>query len=495
MSPTLESPALTVPGGHDRIALLMLSFALVLSVAVWFIAIRAPLWLDETISYWQISAGFRQIWARQGLSFPVYSYILWVVKSLFGSSYFALRAPSIVAMLAATFIMYRIARDFFAKDLALAVAIVFCLHPIVVFAAIDARPYAFGVLVVNYAILCLLRWMRTEQTRYAIGSGIAAALMFYFQYLFGVMLPALVLVLVSRKNWPWKSFWSQFAKASLAFAIFMIPVVPRLAYMFHSRGAHVFADPATFDEFILTIAPSDILALFALMLLVAAALRKTSGPDTEPSTTALPCLVLAFIPLTILFVTSRATPLHIFVERYRIIAIPGIALCWGLLLSQINSRLMRAAFCLILLATVARNQLDNPQHKYSWRDAIAAVNKNTSTDHAPVMVCSDLPESNSDSMLADINKIGFFAPFTYYKLQSPFVPLPRAVNHVTATQVNKFLAAAIPARQRFLAMGFQPSWDTLRYISDVTKNSYTSHPLGVYDGVLVVEFTPVEFRP
>ena len=32
--------------------------ALVASLSIWFLAIRAPLWLDETLAYWQVSGGF-----------------------------------------------------------------------------------------------------------------------------------------------------------------------------------------------------------------------------------------------------------------------------------------------------------------------------------------------------------------------------------------------------------------------------------------------------
>ena len=72
---------------------------LAVSISLWFIALRAPLWLDETISYWQINAGFSGISSRQGLSLPAYSYILWLWAEIAGTSEIALRIPSILAML------------------------------------------------------------------------------------------------------------------------------------------------------------------------------------------------------------------------------------------------------------------------------------------------------------------------------------------------------------------------------------------------------------
>ncbi len=64
------------------------ALAVAASVSTWFIALRAPLWLDETGTYWQINAGFSQIWPRffLTLSSPEYAYILWLSTKLIGTS-------------------------------------------------------------------------------------------------------------------------------------------------------------------------------------------------------------------------------------------------------------------------------------------------------------------------------------------------------------------------------------------------------------------------
>src|ERR1017187_8352580 len=95
--------------------------AILVCPSVWLLAVRAPLWTDETLSYWQIAGGFKQIWARsvQGNSFAAYAYILWLTKTIFGSSELVLRIPSILAMLAAVYVFYRCARELFAWDVSL----------------------------------------------------------------------------------------------------------------------------------------------------------------------------------------------------------------------------------------------------------------------------------------------------------------------------------------------------------------------------------------
>jgi hypothetical protein len=189
-----------------------------------------------------------------------------------------------------------------------------------------------------------------------------------------------------------------------------------------------------------------------------------------------------------LFGISRATPIHIFVARYCLVAVPGVALCWGLLLNRINSRLLQIAFAIGILVSCINYQKEHPGHGYSWKHAIMAANTKTAVDHAPVLMCSDLPESDSQSMPADPFNSDIFSPLSYYKLNSTVIPLPRAFNQQARAQVQKFLASN--NNHRFFAMAFGPSWPTLRWIADQTKTTYIVREIGVYDGVALLEFVP-----
>src|SRR5579884_3664347 len=163
------TPRASSPGGSsliERVSNATLWAGLICSMAVWLVSLRVPLWLDETISFWQTEGGFRQLWDRQGsIMFVAYPFVLWLTKTVFGSSVIALRAPSVLAMMGAAFFLYKSAREFFARDIALIVTTIFCLHPVVIFAAIDARAYAMGILACTAATYCMLRWTRTHQTR------------------------------------------------------------------------------------------------------------------------------------------------------------------------------------------------------------------------------------------------------------------------------------------------------------------------------------------
>jgi len=83
-------------------------------------------------------------------------------------------------VLGAAYLLYLAARELFESDIAFIAAIVFCIHRIVVFEAIDARPYAFAILAVNAAILVMLRLRRTDSNWLAALFGFLAACIIWF---------------------------------------------------------------------------------------------------------------------------------------------------------------------------------------------------------------------------------------------------------------------------------------------------------------------------
>ena len=78
---------------------------------------------------------------------------------------------------------------------------------------------------------------------------------------------------------------------------------------------------------------------------------------------------------------------------------------------------------------------------YSWKDALAFVEKNASADNAPVLICSDIPEADHMRMPvgAAIEETGILPPLSYYKLTVPVTPLPRALNEEAIRAGSEFL--------------------------------------------------------
>ncbi len=370
------------------------------AICLWFFNLRNPLWIDETGSYWQIAGGFREIWPRGQSTIPAYPYFLWAFTKLLGTSEIALKIPSLLSMFAAVYVLYLCAREFMDRESSLIACVLFSLHPIVTFAAADARPYAVSVLVTNCAILFLLRWMRTDSTRYAVAFGISCGLIIYFHYLFGPILIAFALLMLSVKWREWRSFAPQAALAFGFFVVMMLPVLSRAASMARTRHAHVSTPAPHVLDFIWTIAPG-----YLILLLIAAALLGAAGfakPKPVSSIGWRTVLLLGIGPLAILYAVSAFSDVHVFIARYRMVAVPGIALAWGYVTSRMDSKGFRLLLWLVLAGSIIRFAIWwEPEYEFTWKYVVESVNRSTATDHAPLIVASGFVEANHEPMPAD----------------------------------------------------------------------------------------------
>lgn len=473
--------------------------ALAASISIWFALFRAPLFLDETGTFWQISAGFSHIWSRQYLCFPAYNYILLAFTKVFGTSEAALRAPSLLAMFGAAWLMYRIARELFDRDVAILSTIIFCIHPIVGFASINVRPYALGALVITGALYTLLRLRQNDSSWLAALFGLLAACILYTHYLFVGILPALLLCFFAFKKHDRKVLWRQFCIAIAVFVVACLPMIPGVLYMFHTGQSHVYVSAPTISELIWTFAPQYFPFIVGAVILLAGIIAaiKPRRPESQAQIEnwkLLFCASIALIPLLILYGVSVATPIHMFEIRHRLVAVPGIALCWGLLITRYLTRSTRLMLCLALLAAIVYSGICSFRDRdnvVTWKYSIGVAQKNTSADSAPVVVCSPFPESDYAPMpLHDAKESRLFSQFSYYTLSAPLIPLPRSLNGQAIRLGSQFLAEATRKHQRFLAIAFTPSYKTLDWLSKQASDNYNVRTLGIYDEIKVLEFDP-----
>ena len=202
------------------------------------------------------------------------------------------------------------------------------------------------------------------------------------------------------------------------------------------------------------------------------------------------CVDPAFHP----FRRKRATPLHIFVTRYRLVAIPGLALCYGFVIKRIDSPKWRSAFCTFLVTATALYSFASPRwnaHGYTWKYATDFTQKNTAADHAPVLICSDLPESNFMSMPLgnEVYDSTLFPSLTYYKLSAPVVALPRTFGKKTVRIASAFLQEAAGKKKRSWSLRTR-NLPTLSIGLKGSSSNFDVHTLGTFDAVRVVEFVP-----
>ena len=89
-----------------------------------------------------------------------------------------------------------------------------------------------------------------------------------------------------------------------------------------------------------------------------------------------------------------------------------------------------------------------------------------------------------------IEETGILPPLSYYKVSVPVTPLPRGLNEEAIRAGSEFLQQQARRRQRFLALAFVQSYDTLDWLEKEAAGTDEVRQLGVFDRVKVLEFVP-----
>ena len=286
-------------------------------------------------------------------------------------------------MLGAVYFLYRSARELFDQDIAFLTCIFFALEPNVVFAATDARPYAFALLATNLAIFAFLVWMKGHAMRQAILFGAAAAGILYFHYLFGAILPAFAIYYLAVRGRSIKADTRQLAALLTSFTLLTLPLIYRVLTLYRARETHVVQELPLKWIALNTLVPAQTLIGFAATVFLAALVRKVKLPGRDCFPAILLCPLLALVPAGILYGLSVATPLHLVIPRYFLVVAPGSALTWGLLTSRIDSRLLRQIFCVALVAVTVFECYSSPnsrRHAINFKQAHEFVNANVAKD-------------------------------------------------------------------------------------------------------------------
>jgi hypothetical protein len=272
----------------------------------------------------------------------------------------------------------------------------------------------------------------------------------------------------------------------------MLPVLPRLRYIYETRATHSFTDPPQGASLLRTLSPGNgQLWVAAGIILLAVVARKITTPNRELLNKLLLCASLALVPILCLYGISVTTSVHVFIPRYLMVAVPGLALCWGWLCNLIDSRPLRGLFCVAFLGLCVFQAYSSPlsrRHEESWKGSLAFADANAAEDHAPLLMCSPLVEADFQPMPAIASQSVLYAPLSYYKVKAPVVPLPRTVNAETKRQVRQFLLTA--GQERFLVLAPWPSLRIVDLLAYESQSTHTPRVLGKFDEIWVVEFVP-----
>jgi len=490
------SPVANSPGWLKKVQALLYPSALIASISIWFVALRAPLRLDEALSYWQVSGGFLKVWTRSALmpSSIGYLYCLWAAKSILGSSELALKVPSLVALLLAVYFLFRMVRELFERETAYLTCVFFAIESNVIFAATDVRPYAFALLATTLAGFGFVRWMARGQVRQAALFGAAASMVLYFHYLYACVLPAFAIYyLIARWRFI-KRDTRQLAIILATFGLGSIPLVYRVISLYETRQTHILQEMLHPGLVVLnTLVPRQTLIGFLTVSFIAALARRITLPERGEWPKVLMGPLLALVPAVILITVSTITPAHLLIPRYLTAAAPGSALLWALLTRRVDSGWLRQSFCAFLVLVTVVESYRFParrKHELSLKAAHEVVNEMEKREQVPVLVCSGFVESDYESMPKDRNEENpLLSQVEFYPIHGPIEMIPISLNERTVRLASQATARIAQTHGRFLMIVAPESYPVLQWLSGYLNGQFAWRILSNSDGVIVVEFT------
>jgi len=458
-------------------------------------------WLDEAVTWWATNGGFIELFRRCTV-WPgsiAYNSIALFLRTIGVHQEWALRLPSLLAAAGSATLLFDLARRWFSKRVAISAMVFFCAQTWVSFAAADARPYAIALLLVVLATWLMMRWVQEGRTAVAAAYGVVAGLIPHFHMLFLTVLVfhAAFLAIALKTH---RARLRQFALAAAIAGLVALPLLPQYLRAFHDRQVHTFPVPRSISELVLLLIPTIPMFLSALI----ASLLPRFQPITRnriAGTSVLLAVLWATVPACLLFVAAKLTGSDLFVSRYALPVVPGLALCFGLILEFLSSRLRTGLVLMVFLMFQAMEYWPPakiPRHTLwgDWGAAIEFVDSHNQRERLPALMRSGFPESDYwDWRSARVNDSALYAPLSYYASSTEWHPLPATFTPAAAEAIDRLIDQVKAAHQPGLffleRQGEARQVETDPYVNYLRKRAGGGGELteiGQFSGVRVYRF-------
>jgi mannosyltransferase len=428
-------------------------------VTLWVLPIRSSFWLDETGTYWIIKDGLANLSARamewSGES-PLYYLVAWLAYFVPGRPEVILRLPSLIAMIAATWLLYKLAARLFDVETAPFVVLVFACSEQVAFAAADARPYALALLLLIPSTWMLVCWLDSGRVLHAAGYVLLTALTIYAHALFAIALAGHAVYALYRMRDLRAVKPAALFAAWMATGLLLLPLIPQWLAMYRTRGSHSSLGAPNVSEFLAALAPPVLAAPFGLSLLIDW-LSSPRRPWERAKNIATPreSVILAagwaLLPLGIVYLFSSFTQSDLFLPRYYVSAAPGLALLLGWWIRAALTAPVRAfaASAVIGCAILAFGQLHHGNE--DWSGAMARVRELTAAGDTPVLMASGFLEATDpDTLTTPGLRDVLFAPLALYPTSGKVIGLPHRLDEKSVLYLETIVAADLLSRNRFV---------------------------------------------
>jgi hypothetical protein len=365
---------------------------------MWLCPLPSSLWADEMGTMFVVhhGSGDPSLTPVPQLKGSLYYLAPALAERLFGFSEVACRLPSMVFMGLALILLARIAADAIHPRAGWLAALTCFIVPQFNDAAIDARPYALGILLAAAGLWSLMRWLESERSVYAVLFVLSGALLWRVHLIFWPMYIAFgVTALAVWRSGTTRVRGTRIAIVFGALAISLLPVISAAVALQKEAARHIVAPLPSWLRLHGALKLNLVLAWAAIPALVARA-RGWGRSGCRPQWRWILGWWLCQ-PLC-LALYSWSTGNNLMVARYQIIAIPGAILAAAALASLFlpERHWERAALAAGLAALIYAGQWSwpVPMHGWSdWRGAAQAVNSQGLAADTPIVCPSPFIEA------------------------------------------------------------------------------------------------------
>lgn len=405
-----------------------LTGVLMVSVGLlWILPLWSSLWLDETITYWVVKDGLPSLFRRSlfyNAQSPAYFVTAWAAVAVGGAKEWVLRIPSILAAAASTVLVYRLGLRFGDREMGALAAVCFANYWLVADAAITARGYAVGLLVLIGAVLALDRWLdRRRPLDWAVYV-ILSVLTVYIQPLFAIMFVVHVVHAADRARRGTAAIgWSSAAVTAGAIGLLLVPLVVALPPVWQRRMWMSAASGATFrgwGDIRFALAPLAIVACVALLE------RRLPTHYLRGPAPLVLLLCWAAVPVLMIVAAARWMSPTVLVSRYFLCAAPAIALIMAWAIRGVRRSRIRLVLVTMVAGMSVLGMGIGVEQMEDWRGALHAAATATKGQPVPVLVGAGFVESAGLRWpVEDAEEESYLvSPVAFYRVPGPALPLP-----------------------------------------------------------------------
>jgi hypothetical protein len=449
----------------NRLRILLLAACI---TRLWLTPLPSSFWTDETGTFFVVQRpNDPSLAVAPQVPASIYYVLPRAAERLFGFSEISYRAPSVLLMGIALFIIGRLAARLIDPD-AVWFAVFACFAmPNFNYYAADARPYALGICVTVASLYFLIDWLDTTRWKSAALFVIFAALLWRVQLVFWAFYPVFpIYALVRLLRSSTRVGWIRASLAGFVLALALMPVAFEALRILQNAKAHVIVPLPGIRSWLYSF-PWKTVAFCAGLPWVAAQLFKWRRQKAASAGASIDAMTLIaawwiWMPLC-LFAWSRLTGTVLFVPRYFSPELPGAALAATALAAFYlpRARWKQASVVLAVAGLLWTGRWNVPWPHHSpdnWRQGASEANLKAAEPDTPVITVSPFIEAQAPVWRPDYRLPAFlYAPLLVYPVRGRIYPFPFSISPDAERYAARLLRDNLTKRRRFIVYGPGPN--------------------------------------